>query len=337
MKSKIIIWGLGGVGLHVARMVTQKKSVDLVGVINRAGNKVGRDPGELFGKEKIGIVVSGNADEVLEKEADVVLHHTHPRFEENVKQVSAALMAKKNVISTAAFFYPWKTFPKQAKELDHLAKENGVTLLGGGIFPGFFHYLAAVLTGIVARVDRIIIDYVDDLTTWPNPEMLKAMWGIGLPVDEFNKSDIETNWMAVLYSEAIYFIADYLGWDLSEVRVASECYTSEESIKSVCMEIEPGNVSAFKTSVEGIIDNKVVIANNYYAGLQLEKFEEIPDLGCIISIEGRPPTGLAVKLDLEKWSILSSAAAVVNHIPQVINAPPGLVSMKDLPPPVPVE
>ena len=58
-------------------------------------------------------------------------------WDKNRDEIIVALKARKNVITTTGFVYPWRTCPEMCRQLDMIAKENGVTLLGTGAAPGF--------------------------------------------------------------------------------------------------------------------------------------------------------------------------------------------------------
>ena len=67
------------------------------------------------------------------------------------------LNRKINVISTAEqMAYPQAADPDLAKQMDKAAKENGVSVLGTGINPGFvLDLLVLALSGTCEEVDSI--------------------------------------------------------------------------------------------------------------------------------------------------------------------------------------
>ena len=68
---KVIIWGLGAMGSGMARTILEKKGLEIVGAIESMPEKCGKDVGEVVGFDnKIGVLVSSDADEVLKKKAD---------------------------------------------------------------------------------------------------------------------------------------------------------------------------------------------------------------------------------------------------------------------------
>jgi predicted dehydrogenase len=72
---KVIIWGLGAMGGGMAKMLLNKKGVDIVGVVGR-GAKLGKSMYDLLEVERGDRpeILIGTPEEVIkEKAADVVL------------------------------------------------------------------------------------------------------------------------------------------------------------------------------------------------------------------------------------------------------------------------
>ncbi len=223
-KIRVIQWGIGAAGGNAVRMMSQKQNLEVVGGIDMHPKKVGRDLGDIIGiDQKLGVIASDNADEVLKTDADVVLITTTGNLDAYVEQFSKALRAKKNVITSVGFFYPWRTHPEKSKQIDQLAKENNVSFLCSGIFPGLFSYLPPIFTGSSARVDRVTAVYCDDLTPWPRADSLKVLLQIGVTPDEFDEKKLM--WVPKLYYEDIaHYLADVIGLQVSEMRLRWDSY-----------------------------------------------------------------------------------------------------------------
>ncbi|MDY6880396.1 MAG: hypothetical protein SV686_09140 [Thermodesulfobacteriota bacterium] len=342
-KIRVIQWATGACGRDVVSLITQKRNIEVTGAIVHDASKVGRDLGDIIGekkknfRKKLGIIASDNEDEVLKTKADVVVINTPASPVDNAEQISKALKAKKNVITTVGFMYPWKTYPEISQEIDRLAKENGVSFLGTGAYPGFLSYLPSILTGGLARIDQISMEYCDDLTHWDSITMVRDKMRIGTNPVEFDKSEDRPHWIAQIYAEVVHFIADYLGLELTDLRQTWERYVAKEHLQTVCMEIEPGNVCAFKVTNEGMRGNDVLISIIYDCVVCPDRVKKPREPGCSIWLDGRPPMEIDVNIDYGRWAMLLTAAAVVNAIPLVVQAPPGLITLKDLPPVIAVQ
>ena len=148
---KVIIWGLGAMGGGMAKMLLNKKGVDIVGVVGR-GAKLGKSMYDLLEVERGDRpeILIGTPEEVIkEKAADVVLCCTDSFTKEAFERLKFCLEKKINVVSSAEeMAYPQAQSPELAKELDRIAKENGVSIIGTGINPGLImDFLVVVMTG----------------------------------------------------------------------------------------------------------------------------------------------------------------------------------------------
>ena len=139
-KLKVIQFGLGAMGSVMARLVLQKKELELVGAVVRSKEDDGKDVGELIGlKKKTGVLASVDAKEVFENSgADAMLHAAVSYVPKVWEQIKPAVEAGINVVTIAEEMgYPFVKYPKLCQEMDRLAKEKKVSILGSGINPGF--------------------------------------------------------------------------------------------------------------------------------------------------------------------------------------------------------
>ncbi|MCK5763465.1 MAG: saccharopine dehydrogenase NADP-binding domain-containing protein, partial [Clostridiales bacterium] len=137
---KIAIWGFGAMGSGMARMLLTKKGIEVVGVCDRDETRVGKDMYEVLGVEcgdKKEVIISENIDAVLDQGVDLCLLATDSYTAKAFPRLKLALEKKVNVISTAEeMAFPQAQNPELAIEIDRIAKENGVSVLGTGINPG---------------------------------------------------------------------------------------------------------------------------------------------------------------------------------------------------------
>ena len=338
-KYKVIQWGMGLCGTPAVRMMLRKKSIDMAGVIVSRSEKAGKDIGELAGESPAGILASNDIKEILAKDADVVIHMTSSSMMEdgtwgkNKDEIITALKTRKNVITTTGFVYPWRTYPEMCKELDMIAKENGVTLFGTGAAPGFHpEFLPLVLSGTLARVKNILI------RQWEDDTPVTAAWfhylGYGKNINDIGAEGTSKikNALIHFYSESFYCIADALGWELSEIRSRSEYYTCKETLQVALGEIKPGTICAQKLVLEGMEGENVVITLEQVFKVCPDKVIE-PEGENSIWINGVPSVGFKLTGDWWHWVGPITGFHAVNCIPRVIAAPPGFISLADLPPP----
>ncbi len=100
------------------------------------------------------------------------------------------------------------------------------------------------------------------------------------------------------------------------------------------MEIEPGKVCAWRCTVDGMKGDDVVVSVVYGVMVCPDIVTKQTDYkpGFSFWIDGLPSLEVEVKEDLHRMVYVQTGAALVNAIPSVIKAKPGLLSLKDLPP-----
>src|SRR5437660_12424200 len=139
-NSRGIQYGVGPIGASIVRLMREKQAVEIIGAIDTDPAKVGRDLGEVAGAKDApwGVKVSAEAKEVLEQNADVVIHSTSSSLAKVMDQLLMCLEAESCIVSTCEeLSYPFRTHPELAAKLDTAAKEWGVALVGTGVNPGF--------------------------------------------------------------------------------------------------------------------------------------------------------------------------------------------------------
>lgn len=331
---KVAIWGFGAMGSGMARMLLTKKGVDIVGVCDRNAARVGKSIFELLNIERGDrpeVIVNADIDAVIsEKSCDVVLTATDSFTEKAFPRIKHILEKKINVISTAEeMAYPQAQNPELAAELDRIAKENGVTVLGTGINPGLImDLLVVVLTGCMTDVTAIEAKRVNSLSPFGHAVMEEQ--GVGITVDEFNKG-VEDGTLAghVGFAESIRMIGDAIGWPVEKIETQMAPIVTSVDRKSPHGFAAAGNVAGVNMTGQGFVDGEVKI--NMIHPQQIEPEMEGTFTGDYITLKGSPEVNMNIKPEVEGG--LGTIAMCVNMIPQVINADSGLKTMIDLPVP----
>lgn len=330
---KIIVWGLGSMGRGMVEMLLKKKGVEIVGGVVR-GDKIGKNMFDFLELDQNGhkdIILGSYEDVIVDGGADLVLLGTDSFTKDNFDKIKYCLERKINVISTAEeMAYPKAQEPELAAELDRIAKENGVSVLGTGINPGLIMDLLVItLTGACIDVDSIMAERVNNLSPF-GPTVMKGQ-GVGLTVDEFN-SKVEDGSLDghVGFPETINMISDALGWKLSqEVELSKAPIVSNVYRKAPNAEVQAGDVAGCNMKGFGYVDGELKIEMLHPQ--QVEPHLEGGETGDYINIKGTPNINMAITPEVPGG--IGTIAMCVNMIPHVINARPGLKTMIDLPVP----
>jgi hypothetical protein len=320
-KIRVIHFGLGPIGAGVARVIAARQNMQIVGAIDIDPTKVGRDVGQVIGLERdLGIPVSDEAAKVLKKKADVVMHCTSSSLEKVEPELAAIIRARHNIVSTCEeLSMPWQR-GAIAKRLDALAKENKVTVLGTGINPGYMmDTLPLVLTGVCQEVKSVRVRRVVDASKRRKP--LQAKIGTGMTVDEF-RAKAGKSIRHVGLTESIALIARTLGWKLDKIEETIEPVIAKQPVKTEFYDVAPGRVTGVEQYGYGFKDGQRVIE------LHLLMSVDAGDSVDEVWLEGKPPIHSVVT---GVHGDLSTAAVAANCVRRVVAAPPGLVTMADLP------
>lgn len=334
---KVIIWGFGSMGSGMAKMLLKKEGIDIVGVIDGWDQLVGKGIFEILGvdgngkKDVVVTSVDNKADIIKPGAADVVLLATDSFTSKAFDKMKFILENKINCITTAEqMAYPKVQEPELSEQLDKIAKENGVAVLGTGINPGLImDYLVLVLSGACEEVDHITARRVNSLSPF-GPAVMEEQ-GVGFTVDHFNELNDKGELAGhVGFEESVGMMADALGWELDEpVRTSIEAIVSSVYRKAPYAEVQAGDVAGVNMLGFGKIDgeDKIEMVHPQQVEPQLEGV----NTGDYIEIKGVPDISMAITPEVPGG--IGTIAMIVNSIPNIINATPGLKTMVDLPAP----
>ncbi len=333
-KVKVVIWGFGAMGSGMAKMLLKKKGVEIIGVCDVSPSKVGKSMYEILNidrEDRPEVIIKGNIEDVLnEKCCDICLCATDSFTKNAFPKLKYALEKKVNVISTAEeMSYPYAQSPELAHELDKIAKENGVTVLGTGINPGLIMDLLVVcLTGCMIDVEHIEAKRVNSLSPF-GPAVMEEQ-GVGLTVEAFEKGVADGTLAGhVGFPESIQMIAKAIAWEVEKIEQQMKPIITSVDRKSPFGFAKAGDVAGVNMTGQGYVNGEVKI--DMIHPQQIEPEVEGTYTGDYITIKGTPEVNMSIKPEVEGG--LGTIAMCVNMIPHVINADPGLKTMIDLPVP----
>jgi len=325
LQHRVVFYGLGEIGIRALRIALKNRMLNVVGAIDIDKSKVGKDLSELISADKnTGVKVASDPKRVIsETNPDVVIHSTVSLIEIAAPQIKTIASAGANCISsTEELFFPRPDSQTIFKELDKLAREKGVTILGTGVNPGYImDTLPLFLTRPCQELRSITVERIVDAATRRMPLQRKV--GMGLTPQEF-KEKVEQKEMGHKgLTESIYGLAVGLGWELDEIEERVEPIATLEKVVTKYFTVEKGQTIGMKHTGHGIKDGKKVIS------LDLQMYAGAKDPHDRIIIEGVPPLDVYIKGGIPGDE--ATAAILVNSIPLVREAYPGLINTGKLP------
>jgi 4-hydroxy-tetrahydrodipicolinate reductase len=321
---RVLHFGLGPIGASIVKQIAARPGFKIVGAVDVDQVKAGRDLGDVAGLSKrLNIRVQDDAAKALRAaKPDIVVHCTGSSIKQVMPQLEAILKSKTAVISTTEeLSYPEYTHIRQARQIHAWAKKAKVAVLGTGVNPGFaMDALPITLTAVCERVDRVHVTRVQDARTRRLPFQQKI--GAGLTTEQFQKEVKNGGVRHVGLTESVAMIADALGWTLDRISDDVQPKLATVTVASELMAVDPGYVC-------GIVQEGVGYRNGQPAiRLHMEAYLGAPDSYDAVEIEGSP--NLSMKIPGGIPGDLATASIVVNSIPHVLAASPGLHTMRSV-------
>ena len=322
---RLVQVGCGPIGCTIARLAVSRRTLNVVGAVDIDPGKVGRDLGDLVGLEtKLDLIVSDDMASVIGRaRPDIVVHTTGSSIEAIHEQLEQIICLHANVVSTCEeLAFPHGKNARLGKRIDRLAKEHGVTVLGTGINPGFLmDAWPLFMSGVCQEVDVVRITRMQDASSRRLPFQRKI--GAGLTYDEFRKRVDEGTLRHVGLTESMSMVASGLGWQLDRIEERIEPVFADRRISTPYLTVEPGSVAGVKQTAWGVSNGKARIVLEFLASVGVrDAYDEVV-------IQGIPE--LRVRVVGGTHGDIGTAAIVANVLPRVVEAQPGLLTMRDVP------
>ena len=327
MKKNIraVQYGVGPIGAAIARLMHQKKSIELIGAIDSDPAKAGKDLGDVVGAPDApwGVPISSDAAEMLGESADVVIHSTSTHLPSVMDQLMACLAAESCVLSTCEeLSYPFRKYPELAAQLDAEAKTWGVALIGTGINPGFvMDKLLITLSAASQEIESARAIRIVDASKRRLPLQKKV--GAGMSVEEFRAQVAAGKIKHHGLPESVAMVSDALGLNVDEITETIEPVVARERIQTNFLEVAAGQAAGVHQIARG------------YAGrvekiyMELQMFVGAQDPRDSVEIVGNP--NLSLTIPGGTHGDIATASVVVNCIPAILDASAGLRTSRDMP------
>jgi len=278
------------------------------------------------------VVITGDRSSALAGTADILVIATTSFLRDVAPDIKAGIEHGLNVLCTAEeMAYPWLADEALANELDALAKRHKVTVLGGGVNPGFLSD-ALVLTAASAAwdVSHVSLKRAVNLSQFSATVLRRV--GVGFSPEEF-----DAGWQAgtiyghIGFPESMQVVAHSLGARIERTTKRFTGLLAEHDYTLERAEIKKGAIAGFRQLAAAIVDGKPWFEAEFLGHI------DPPSIGAVlqdeIQIDGQVPVHLLLTPGIPAQA--GVAALVANSLRRVIDARPGLVTVADLPPATP--
>jgi 2,4-diaminopentanoate dehydrogenase len=335
--------GTGLTGREALGAIIDDPLLELVGVVVSTQEKVGSDARALCDRAPVGISATDDVEALISLKPDVLCYcATAVRREQSaIEDIARYLRSGIDVVtmSTIPLVYPSAAPPGWRKTIEDAASEGNSTFYATGSEPGFasLNIPTALLTG-AGRVDAYRMDlYAIRLDEqYPIWDVLHESMGFGKP-DGYVPALIAHGKVSDDWSTVVRYIADLLGFTLDRLEVDWETILTPTGLETAIGSIPAGTICGHRWQLAGKVDARVVVAVQYFAAMSNTPWpEHWPDPGRITGgmvyrVSGRP--SMRMDFEFEEVSannevnpgVTATAMAVVNAIPSVVAAEPGIV------------
>jgi hypothetical protein len=344
MKYRVIQWATGHVGKHALRAIAQHPDLELIGLWVSSEAKAGKDAGELCGIGRTGVKATRNAEELLTLDADCVSYAgaTDFRPSEAIDDMCRMLASGKNLVtcSFVPLIFPWQAVPEFAQQLAAACQQGRTSFYCSGIDPGFSpDALPIVLSSLSERIESVRAQEIFNYATYDQPETLFEVMGFGKPPGSpvllFAPGALTMAW-----GPSVRMIAAALGVELEDIQQSHEVAVADKAFDIPCGRIAAGTVAGIRFEVAGIVRGKPAIVVEHVTRLRDDIAPHWPQGSgpgtYRVTIEGMPSMrcDLQIGFNSKDHNIdgcVGTAMRIVNAIPTVCRAEPGVKTWLDLP------
>jgi 4-hydroxy-tetrahydrodipicolinate reductase len=337
----VIQWATGTVGIHAVPALAAHPDLNLVGLWVHSDSKAGRDAGEICGIEPLGVIASNDAEALLDLDADCICYMANSDLRPDgvIDEICTMLAAGFNVVNTSyvPLLFPSAAGPGVHDRLEAACREGGSSFYTSGIDPGFGNVgLAVHALAMCKEVQTVRMMEIVNYATWDNPFTMFEIMGFGktTPTESLLLSPGST---ALAWGPVVQLVAKALDVELDSITEWHELIYAEEPFEIASGRIEAGTISGMHFEIRGMVGEEARIIVEHVTRLRDEDAPNWPQGGGYrIEIEGEP----CVRVELEVSShngdhnhagCLATAMHVINAIPHVIAAEPGVLTYLDVP------
>jgi hypothetical protein len=343
---RTLVWSTGGVGRIAIDAIARRPDLELVGVWVHSPDKVGKDAGELAGIEPLGIAASNDADALIGLAPDCVVYAASGPERDGgaVPDYLRLLAAGINVVattSTSLVHPPSYYAPDWRDQLAAAAKAGGASLYASGIFPGFASdQLALLMTTQSKNIRSITASEIALNDHYPVADVMMDGMGFGRPLD-FEPMLKTPGFIEMAWKAPICLIAQGLGVEVEQVRGSLDRELTDRDIEVAFGTIPGGTCGAVRTRAAGVVNGREAIVIEHVIRMARDVAPGWPtsdsDATYRVDIEGDPDIHCVMTMGQAEGhgaghaAMAATAMRVVNAIPYVVAAAPGLLSSLDIP------
>ena len=347
MAIRVAHIGTGNVGRIALNHLISDSRFDLTGVWVSSDAKVGKDAGELAGLDaSTGITATNDLDALLATEPECAVYCAmgDNRIPEAVADCLRILSSGVNLVGTSpgVFQYPWGVMPdKYIAPMEEAAQQGNASFFISGVDPGFANDLIPfAFASTCQSIEQVRCMEIADYATYDGSTVMFDVMGFGQALDE-TPMLLQPGVLGMAWGTTIRQLAAGLGIEVDEIKDSCTRIPAPEAFDVAVGHIPKGGQAALRFEIVGMVKGKPAIVIDHVTRLREDMCPEWPQPAqpggsYKVEIVGEPSYTVDIcptsrKGDHNYAAIAAGAGRVVNAIPAVVAAPPGIRTTLDLP------
>lgn len=343
-KYRVAHVGTGYTGSIALRHILRSPRLELVGQLVHTPGKAGRDSGELVGGPTAGVVATDSLDDFLALDADCATYFAAVSGRETTEVVDhlcAMLASGKNVVTPSyhTLFHPPSLDDASREKLLAACSQGQTSVFATGIAPGFATDMLGVHVASMSELPtKVTVAERIPCGAYGVPGFF-TMLGFGRTPEE-DAQMYRPGSMVAVFETPLRLLAQGLDLSLDEVHEHRDIATADRNYSFEAGEIRAGTIASVRMSFDGIVSGRSRLRFSSIWSMPddaVENWQPIIPKGANtrrltrITVDGDPPVQVDFALNSgELPGSAATAARVVNAVPAVCAANPGILSGLDL-------
>jgi hypothetical protein len=336
LRYRVIQWATGTIGRRALAASLEHPELEVVGVRVFDPAKVGQDAGELVAATPVGVAATDDVDALVALDADCVLHMPS---RVDVDELCRLLASGKNVVSTCAeLLHARRALPADTvNRLEQACRDGDSSLFGTGSSPGFISDVVPMALLLVERsLNTLTIEEFADLSQRPSPKLLFEVMGMGRrpgPVDERRAEHMRSS-----FGPPLEALAERIGLAIDRIEAQTEVAVATKPVTIAAGDIDESCIAAQRTTVSARTgdETRLSFRATWYCTDALEPAWPLGATGWRVTVDGDTPltVDLAFPIATDQLGAVTpgyTAHPAVNAVAAVCEAPPGVLTIADLP------
>lgn len=334
---RVAQWGTGCTGQAAIRAILRHPGLRLVGVKVYADAKAGRDAAALCGLETpTGVAATQDIAAILALKPDCVSYMPDT---ESLDDMCRLLAAGINIVTPIlGYNHRASLDPGVLSRLERACAEGASSLYASGSSPGWLsEILPFALSVVQSRLDRLVItDFSDMSASSFSASMLFDKIHFGA-----RPADLDPNepiGIAVSTPPTLRMMAEALGLRIDEIVSRRDFALARRPVQLAAGTVAAGTIGAVRMELSGLRDGQPIVTRRtiWHVTRDIDADWDLRADGIHYRVEGDAPLDVMIGMPAPPDRVAEvqgalTANPVVNAIPYVCRAAPGLRQTAELP------